>query len=60
MAELKRYADFAGLKVAPKSNLKSNIVDPVKVKELEQFFELLRKNFVDKKDRISLLTAAVA
>jgi hypothetical protein len=49
MAELKRYADFAGLKVAPKSNQKSNIVDPVKVKELEQFFELLRKNLLTKK-----------
>ncbi|MDN3583885.1 hypothetical protein [Mucilaginibacter flavus] len=49
MAELKRYADFAGLKVAPKSDQKSNIIDPVKVKELEQFFELLRKNLMVKK-----------
>jgi hypothetical protein len=49
MAELKRYADFAGLKVASKSNKKSNIIDPVKVKELEQFFELLRTNLLKKK-----------
>jgi hypothetical protein len=49
MAELKRYSDFAGLKLAPKSNPKSNIIDPGKVKELGKFFELLRSNLLIKK-----------
>ena len=48
MAELKRYTDFAALKLAPKSNPKSNILDPGKVKELEKFFELLRNNLLVK------------
>jgi len=49
MAELKRYTDFTALKLAPKSNPKSNIVDPGKAKELEKFFELLRSNLLIKK-----------
>lgn len=49
MAELKRYTDFAALKLAPKSNSKSGIVDSGKVKELEKFFELLRSNLLIKK-----------
>lgn len=46
MAELKRYTDFNSLKLAAKSNRKSNIIDLEKVKELESFFESLRKHLV--------------
>jgi hypothetical protein len=48
MAEIKRYTNFAALKLAPKSNQRSN-VDSGKVKELEKFFKLLRNNLLMKK-----------
>jgi hypothetical protein len=51
MAELKRYNDFVTLKLAPKSNPKSDVIDIGKVKELEKFFELLRSNLLTKKHR---------
>jgi hypothetical protein len=49
MTALKRYADFADLKMATKSNKQSDVINSKKVKELESFFKLLRSNLVTKK-----------
>jgi hypothetical protein len=50
MAELKRFTDFDSLKLAAKSNKKAVSAKSKKLKEQNDFFELLRANLLPKTD----------